>query len=195
MQVKIKSETRVFDDFFKIDQAILQYERFDGTLTPEISRLNFNRGHSVAVLLYQEDQDQLWFTRQFRYPVYVSDPRRAWLLEIIAGTLEPDELPEVTAQREVLEETGFQIQHLDLIGEFFLSPGGTSEKIYLFTATVNAADRVGTGGGLATEGEDIRIEAYSFQEALHMLKTGEICDAKTIIALQWLAQQRSQASR
>lgn len=185
MKVLVKEVKRVFDDFFKIDKATLQYEKFDGSLSKESYRLNFNRGHSVAVLLYNPEDKTLIFTRQFRFPAFVGAPEHAWILEIVAGMLEPDESPEATVVREALEETGYRISDPQFIYEFFVSPGGTSEKIFLYFATVFSSARESAGGGIVEEGEDIRVEHIPVKQALSMMNNGEICDAKTIIALQW----------
>ncbi len=185
MKVIIKKVRRIFDDFFKIDEALLQYEKFDGTMSPELRRLNFNRGNSVAVLVYNQNQNSFIFTKQFRYPVYASDPQQAWMFEIIAGMIEDGQEPEKCAIREIAEETGYQVDNLTDISRFFVSPGGTSEKIFLFFAAVRDIDAKFAGGGLAAEGEDIQVVQIPVPDVMKMLKNGEIQDAKTIIALQW----------
>ncbi|MDZ7260492.1 MAG: NUDIX domain-containing protein [candidate division KSB1 bacterium] len=190
MKVKIKQVERLLDDFFKIDKAVLQYERFDGTMTDDLIRLNFNRGNSVAILLYKPETESVILVYQFRYPAYVADPNKGWLLEIVAGSMEsgPDaiETPEEVARKELLEEIGYQVDKLDYVCEFFVSPGGTSEKIFLYFAEVSEKDRVKKGGGLEREGEDILLKEINWHQAWEMIQTGEICDAKTIIGLQWL---------
>ncbi|MBN2089396.1 NUDIX hydrolase [candidate division KSB1 bacterium] len=185
MKVIIKKTERIFDDFFKIDEALLQYEKFDGTMSPELRRLNFNRGNSVAILLYNQNRNSLIFTKQFRYPVYANAPQQAWILEIIAGMIEDEQEPEKSAIREIAEETGYQVADLTFISQFFVSPGGTSEKIFLFFAAVRDIDAKFAGGGLAEEGEDIQVVQIPVTEALKMLNDGQFQDAKTIIALQW----------
>ena len=185
MKVIIKKVRRIFDDFFKIDEALLQFEKFDGTMSSELRRLNFNRGNSVAVLVYNQNQNSFVFTRQFRYPVYASDPQQAWILEIIAGMVEDEQAPEKCAIREIAEETGYQVENLTYISRFFVSPGGTSEKIFLFFATVYDIDAKFAGGGLEEEGEDIQVVQIPVQEAVKLLNDGQVQDAKTIIALQW----------
>jgi len=67
------------------------------------------------------------------------------------------------------------------------SPGGTSERIHVFWGEVDQRRRVAEGGGVAAEGEDTQIVVLPFAEAMAMVARGEICDAKTIIALQHLA--------
>jgi ADP-ribose pyrophosphatase len=186
VKVVIKNVKCVFDDFFKIDEAILQFEKFDGTMSPELRRLNFNRGNSVGILVYNLTRNSVIFTKQFRYPVFASAPAQAWVLEIIAGMIDNEQHPEKSAIREIAEETGYQVAEVTFISQFFVSPGGTSEKIHLFFASVRDDDAKFAGGGLEEEGEDIQVVQISIREVMKMLKNGQFQDAKTIIALQWL---------
>jgi len=76
MRVIIKKIERVLDDYFKVDKATLQYELFNGEMSEELIRLNFIRGHSVALLLYNMDTNSVILTQQFRYPVYAIDAKK-----------------------------------------------------------------------------------------------------------------------
>ena len=91
--------------------------------------------------------------RQFRYSTYEKGP--GWLLETVAGVIEPVEAPEAVARRELLEEAGYRVGELESVGCFYLTPGGSSERIYLFFAEVENVDRVTDGGGVDAEGEDM----------------------------------------
>ena len=96
-----------------------------------------------------------------------------------------------TMAREICEEIGYAITSLHNIATFYVSPGGTSERIHLFYTKVDGTDRVSVGGGLTREGEDIRVVRVPVTEALADLASGRIVDAKTIIALQWFALHRN----
>jgi len=183
MKVIIEKEQLVLDDYFKVGEAILQHERFDGSMSPSMRRLNFERGDSVAVLLWNEDKEKAILTKQFRYPTYKKG--EGWIIEVIAGSLKPQEDPMEAMQREVLEETGYQVEHLDFLHTFFVSPGGTSERIHLFYAATNNAAKIEEGGGLATENEDIELVEWSKQDMQAALSNHQILDAKTLIAVQW----------
>ena len=187
MRVRILKESREYDGFFKIDKAVLQYEKFSGDMSEEITRLNFNRGDSTAVLLYDEEKDSVILVKQFRYPAYVNDGP-GWILEVVAGTIEKGEDVVSVARAELLEEAGYEVDGLEPISRFYVSPGGTSERIHLYLGFVRR--KVGPGGGLISEHEDIQVVEIPLDEAMQMIKTGEICDAKTIIALQWLELRR-----
>jgi len=186
-KVKIISEVREYDDFFKVDRAILQYEKVDGEMSPTIERLNFNRGDAVAVLLYDRKKDSVLLVNQFRYPAYVNDGP-GWLLEIAAGMIDEGRDAISVAKAELHEEMGYEVDDLKFICRFYLSPGGSSEKIWLYFADCHR--KVSSGGGKDSENEDIEVIEVPFMQALEMIRAEEICDAKTIVALQWLHIER-----
>ena len=190
-----------FGNMFRIIRARLQYRRFDGHMSEEITRINFERGDSVGVLLYDPDEDVVVLTRQFRYPVYASiDPQmikqvgaqQSWMLEIVAGIIDTGHSAVEIASKEILEEAGYMVQgDLRPIATIYPSPGGTSERINIFLGLVDHKDRLNAGGELPSEAEDIQVVNLSFQEAMTLISRGEISDAKTIIALQHLALLKS----
>lgn len=190
-----------FGSTFRVIRATLRYRRFDGQMSEAITRINFERGDSIGVLLYDPDEDLVVLTRQFRYPVYARiDPeivkiggaKQAWLLEVVAGVIDSGYSAVEIASKELLEEAGYVVRGvLRPIARFYPSPGGTSECINLFLGLVDHKDQLNAGGGLTAEGEDIQVESLSFQESMMMIGRGEISDAKTIIALQHLALLKS----
>lgn len=194
-----------FGNLFRVIKARLQYRRFDGQMSEEITRINFERGDSVGILLYEPDEDVVILIRQFRYPVYASiDPKtvkteganQAWMLEIVAGIIDPGQTVFEMASKELLEEAGYEVQGgYQPIATVYPSPGGTSERIYLFLSIVDHKDRINSGMGITSKGEDIQVESLSFQESLTMISQGEISDAKTIIALQHLALLKSRGEK
>jgi nudix-type nucleoside diphosphatase (YffH/AdpP family) len=175
---------RILDDFFKVDEVHLSFEKFDGSMSKVVRRLNFERGDSVAALLHHRERDAVLLVNQFRYPTYQKGP--GWITEIVAGMIDAGENPEVAMRREILEETGYRVEQLVHISDFYLSPGGSSERIFLFCAEISGAGPQEKGGGLAVENEDIRLLELSTVEAFGQLDRGEIRDAKTIVALMWL---------
>ena len=183
MKVIIKEAKRVYNDIFKIEKIILQHEKFDGSMSKEIVRLNFNRGDTVAVLLYNSGKKSVVLVKQFRYPAYV-DNGPGWLIECVAGIKDNGEIS--VARKEVLEETGFKIEKLRYLTQFYPSPGGCSEKISLYLAFVETEDKVKKGKHMGVGNEDICVMEVPVEKALGMIKSGEICDAKTIISLFFL---------
>ena len=123
--------------------------------------------------------------RQFRYPAYVN----GWddlLIEAAAGLLD-NETPEIRIRAEVEEETGYRLAEVRKVFEAFMSPGAVTEKIHFFVAEYESKMRVGSGGGLASEGEDIEVLELPIDQALAMIGDGRIVDAKTIMLLQYAA--------
>ena len=178
-----------FRNFFTMLRARLRHEKFDGTMSAVVERLCFERGNAVGVLLYDEADDVVLLTKQFRYPAYLHDGP-GWTIEIVAGTQDKGRDALTVAHSEVVEELGYQIDHLERICEFYLSPGGTSEYMVLYLGCLHHAERVNDGGGLASEHEDIQLVKLPLPQALQMIADGDICDAKTIIALQHLALRK-----
>jgi ADP-ribose pyrophosphatase len=183
-KVEIENKREVFSDFFKIEETFLSYERFDGQMSETVRRLNFERGDSVAAIIMNRDTQRVILANQFRYSTYEKGP--GWITEAIAGMLETNETPEETIRREVLEEAGYRINDLTYVSTFYVSPGGSSERIFLYYGEVDNADKIAGGGGLATAHEDIQIQEFSLPEIWTLLASGQIKDAKTIIGLMWL---------
>ena len=203
LRVKILdlAEDYRFGDLFRVIRATLQYRRFDGRMSKPVTRINFERGDSVGVLLYDPDRDEVVLVRQFRFPVYAGlDPsarsgegaRQAWLLEIVAGVQDVGLSVREVANKELLEEAGYKVRgELQPVAIIYPSPGGTSERIHLFLGEVNADRRASQGGGVVAEGEDTQIVALPCNVAMDMVSRGEINDAKTVIALQHLALRKA----
>jgi ADP-ribose pyrophosphatase len=103
------------------------------------------------------------------------------LIELPAGTLEPPEEPHVTAQRELIEETGFRAARIEFLHSFFLSPGILDERMHLYVASGLTA-----GDTAREEGEEIENWLVAWDEAIGMVFSGQIQDAKTIVGLLWV---------
>jgi ADP-ribose pyrophosphatase len=174
----------VFDDFFKIDEAELRFERYDGTMSEAVRRLNFERGDSAAALLFDARSRTVYLIEQFMYPTLAK--AGGWLETVVAGMIDEGETPAEAIRREILEEAGFAVERVEPIADFFVSPGGSSERIFLFCALVSDGARVAEGGGVATEHEDIRLLPVVLDDFLVRLAAHGFADAKTIVAGYWL---------
>jgi ADP-ribose pyrophosphatase len=179
---------------FKIEEVKYRQRRYDGSESGVITRLNLDRGDSVAALLHDPAADSVILVEQFRVSTY--DNGDGWLLELPAGIVElkRDATAEVTMRRELIEEVGYHLDALQHILTFYLSPGGSSERIFLYYGQISPESQISAGGGRRAEGEDIRTLALPVESALAKLDAGEIVDAKTIVALQWLRLRRTHAS-
>lgn len=190
-KVEIRDKHIVFDDVFKIQDATLCFQKFNGQMSEPVRRLVFERGDSAAALLFNRDTQKILLINQFRYPTY--EKGQGWLYEVVAGVIDANEQPEESIRREIREEIGYEANALTHIASFYVSPGGTSERIILFYGEVGDADRVSAGGGLASEHEDIQLVELTLPDLWRALENGDIVDAKTLIAAQWL-QQRKQGT-
>ena len=186
MRVRIKERHREYDGVYKLDRVVLRYEKFDGKMSKKVTRLVFERGDSVAVLLYDRERDSVVLVEQFRYPTYVREGGDGRLLEIVAGKMDGGRTPEAVARTELLEEAGYAVEELEYVSTFYPSPGACSERIHLYLGHVSSATRVGPGGGTSETGDDIRVHEMPLDEASRLVREGVIRDAKTIIALQHL---------
>ena len=189
-KIEIQRQKRLLDDFFKVDEVVLRHELASGRMSPPMRRLNLERGNGVAALLLDRQARTVVLVRQFRYPTAIAGP--GWILEVVAGVCETGESLEATMRREILEETGYQVDALEPIASFYLSPGGSSEQIFLYCGEVSAANRPQPGGGVPQEGEDIEVVELPLEAAWKALDAGEIIDAKTMVALMWLRRREDQ---
>lgn len=183
-KVDIKEKKTVFDDFFQIEEAHLQFEKFNGEMSETVKRLNFNRGDSVAAIVFNSDSDKIVLTRQFRYPSHTRG--EGWMIEIVAGMLDEGVAAEDAIRKEILEEVGYKVDSLSPINSFFASPGGSCEYIHLFYAVVSNEGKVGKGGGLDEENEDIQVLEYDYEQLMSLVHGNAIMDARTLLAIYWL---------
>ena len=183
-RIRVKDERVLSDEHYTLKSATFEWRRGDGEWQTQ-NREIFERGNAAALLPYNLAQRTVVLVRQFRYPAYL-DGYDDLLIEAAAGLLD-DETPEVRIRAEAEEETGYRIGHVQKIFEAFMSPGAVTEKIHFFVAEYDPTMKVGSGGGLASEGEDIEVLELAFEQALVMIGDGRIVDAKTIMLLQYAA--------
>ena len=191
MKVDLITEETPFEEFFKIYKARLRFEHFDGSLSKEVTRYSFEKNDAVAVLIYHRSKDSYILVRQFRYPPVHHDVD-PWLTEIVAGGREESEDEPEAAHREVEEETGYKVLHLEKITKCYVSPGLMNERVTIFFAEVDEASRKSNGGGAAGEDEDIELVWIPRADAKKWMEEQVVGDAKTIIALQWHQMQRGE---
>jgi ADP-ribose pyrophosphatase len=188
-KVEIIEERTVYDGWMKVIRARLRQEKLDGSMSEGHPYEKMERGDAVAALIWNRDTGKIILINQFRYPACKHGS--GWITEVVAGKVEEGEEPQETVKRELIEESGYQVETLEHIGDFYVSPGGTTERIFLYYAEVRNIDKIAKGGGLKRESEDIQVLEYSWEEVMKMLDNGEFEDAKTIIALMWLKNKRN----
>lgn len=183
--VEILSQRSLYKGFFKANSYRFKHRLFAGGWSQELEREVFERGHAAAVLLYDLPRDALVLVEQFRFGA-LETCDNPWLLEMVAGIIEPGEVAAEVVRREALEEAGVTAGKMMPMLSYLASPGGSTEKLDLFLAEVDSAQASGLHG-LANEGEDIRVQVISRTDAMVLLRQGVINNAATVIALQWLA--------
>jgi nudix-type nucleoside diphosphatase (YffH/AdpP family) len=178
-------EVRVLsDDWYVLKKTRFEYRRRNGEWQVQ-QRETYDRGNGAAILLYNRGRRTVVLTRQFRFPAFVNG-HDDLLVEVPAGLLD-EASPEERIKAEAEEEAGFRVQHVRQVFEAFMSPGSVTERLHFFVAEYDPASRVGHGGGLEEEGEDIEVFEPRIEEALAMIERGEIVDGKTIMLLQYAA--------
>jgi len=195
--VEIIDKVRDHDGYFKIDRYTLKHKKHEGGWSEPMSREIFERGHAVAVLLFDPALDRLIFVEQFRpgalaaisSPWFDGEKQSPWLLECVAGIIDQGETPEDVAKRECLEEANCEVLDLIPISHYLASPGGTSESVFLYIGRTDASNAGGVHG-LDAEHEDLRVLSVSSDTALKWLDEGRFINGMTLIAMQWFKLNR-----
>ncbi len=139
--------------------------------------------HGGVAILALDDANRVLLVRQYRYAV------GEMLWELPAGMLEPGELPEVCAKRELEEETGYHAARIGPLCRFYSTPGATNEVLHIYLAT-----GLTPGSPRPEADERIQVTLTALEDALAMVERGEIRDGKTLIGLLTL-QLRQVAGR
>jgi nudix-type nucleoside diphosphatase (YffH/AdpP family) len=157
----------------------------DGKL---ITRDIEDHGEAVTVLPYDPARKTVLLVEQFRAPPFVKTGLES-TLEAIAGCIE-EEGPIVAAQREAMEEAGVRLHKLEFVALTWTMPGVSTERITLYLAAYEAADRIGAGGGVDAEDENIRVVEMRLRELADLMDAGDLVDMKTLALTQALRLRR-----
>ena len=180
-RVRIKKMEVLSDNWYILRKTTYDFRGNNGqwkTLTRE----TYDRGNGATILLYNRAKKTVILTRQFRFPAFVNG-HHGMLIETCAGLLDKDDA-ETCIKRETEEETGFSVGKVRKVFEAFMSPGSVTEILHFFVGEYVDDNRVGRGGGLEDEGEDIEVLEMTLADAMAMIASGEIMDGKTIMLLQ-----------
>jgi len=180
-RVRIQQVQTLSHDWYLLQKTTFDYLRHDGEWQTQ-TRETYDRGDGATILLYNRIKRTVILIRQFRFPTY-REGHDGFLIEAAAGLLE-EASAEQRIRAEVEEETGYRVGQVHKVFEAFMSPGSVTERLHFFVAEYDPASRIGDGGGLAHEGEDIEVLELSLAQALQMVADGRICDGKTIMLLQ-----------
>lgn len=187
---EILDETIAYQGYFSLRTMTVRHELFAGGWSPPLKRELFQRGECVAVVLYDPDRDAVVLIEQFRVGA-IRSGKHPWLIEIVAGAIEPGEVSDDVARREALEEARCEIRHLIHALNFYTSPGASSELVALYCGIVDGSDLDGICG-LAEEHEDIRVETVPFDDAMRMVAENRIDSGVPLVGLFWLATHRDE---
>ncbi|MFC1542384.1 NUDIX domain-containing protein [Pseudomonadota bacterium] len=181
MHYKLLEKKPLYRGFFKLDAYSVDHECHEGGKL-SIVREHLERGDAVAALLYDRASDEVLLIEQFRIgPAVRKD--EAWLVEVVAGMIDPGESPEQAVRREAVEEAGYEPYALHHLGRYYSTPGGSSERIDLYLGLVDRNSPVGDGGGMKHEHEDIRPFWVGREQAMAWLMSGKINSGAPMLAL------------
>ena len=182
-RIKNIKEEILSDNWHKLKKITFDYKKDDGSWQSQ-SREVYEKDNGATILLYNKEQGTVILTRQFRLPSFLTGNKSGFLIEACAGLLDED-APEECARREAEEETGYQPTAVRKVFQAYMTPGSDTEILYFFVGEYSKEGKVSEGGGVAHEHEEIEILELPFDKAYSMIETGEICDAKTILLLQY----------
>jgi nudix-type nucleoside diphosphatase (YffH/AdpP family) len=183
-RVRVKDVRVLSDNHYLLKTTTFEYRRGNGEWQTQ-HRETYDRGNGATLLPYNFAKRTVVLVKQFRYPAYVNGYDDL-MIEAAAGLLD-NASPEKRIRAEAEEETGYRLGDIKKVFEAFMSPGSVTEKLHFFVAEYQASMRIGSGGGIADEGEDIEVLELPIDQALAMIADGRIADAKTIMLLQYAA--------
>jgi len=181
-RIRVQNVRLLSDEHYKLSSVTLDWRRANGEWQTQRREI-FDRGDAAALLPYNPARRTVMLVRQMRYPAYVNGYDEL-MIEAPAGLLD-GEAPEVRIRAEAEEEIGYRLGELRKIFEAFMSPGAVTEIIHFFVAEYRPEMKISSGGGVASEGEDIEVVELDIDEALAMVDDRRIVDAKTIMLLQY----------
>lgn len=192
--VKIIENKRCYEGFFKLDRVELKHRLFDGDWSRPVFREIIQRKDAVGVLVYDPGLDAICLVQQFRSAV-MGKMESPWLYELVAGLIDKEgESIEDVVRRELHEEAAVTPQYLEKINSYWMSPGGSNERMHLYLALANL-ENAGGNHGVESESEDILALVVSRQEARAWAFERMESNASSIIALQWLENERERLAK
>jgi len=181
-KVKIIASETLSKRFVHLQKLTVEHETLSGGRQTVVREIH-DHGNAATILLYDPVRQSTVLVRQLRVPPVLNGDN-GFMIETPAGLLDGDD-PISAIIREAMEETGYRIDKAEYLFDAYMSPGTLTERVSFFAAEIDATHKVGKGGGLEEEGEDIEILEIPLAEAIDMIGAGKICDGKTIMLLQW----------
>lgn len=194
-QVTVLADHSAHAGFFGLRIVELLHRRFDGSMSPPITREVFVSGDAVTVLPYDPVRDRVLLVEQFRAGPLGRGDGQPWQLEAVAGRIDPGETPEAAARREAVEEAGLQLGRLEPVASYYPSPGAVTEYLYSYVGLCDLADGVAGVFGAAVEAEDIRGHLLSFDAFMALVAEGRVTNAPLLLTALWLQRERVRLQR
>ena len=189
-RIDIHDRRRAYAHFFALDDFEVQHDRFDGAMSPVLTRAVFIATDAAILLPYDPIRDRVLLVEQMRMGPLARGDRSCWQLEPIAGHIDPGETPQEAARREAVEEAGLSLDLLEEVAQVYASPGNSTEFYYIFCGLADLPDSVAGIGGIASENEDIRSHLLDFNELMTLVDDLQAANAPLVLAAYWLAANR-----
>lgn len=188
--VVVEDVQRDHAGYFVADTIRLRHPRFSGGMSEPITREVFVAADAAIVLPYDPVRDRVLLVEQFRMGPFRRGATFPWMLEPVAGRIDPGETPEACARREALEESGLDLRDLIEIGSGYGTPGYSTEMFHVYCGLCDLPDGSAGHHGEAEEHEDIRTHVLDWTQAEDLLSTGEANNLPLVLALTWLSRER-----
>ncbi|MGI8636992.1 MAG: NUDIX domain-containing protein [Segetibacter sp.] len=182
--VKVTSTEILSNHFFPLKKVKYEFETDEGSVEGLTREVYFSK-NGATVLLYNQENDTVILTRQFRIPTFLNNNPTGMMIETCAGIVEENEDPTDGIIREIEEETGYKVEKVKKLFELYSTPGAVAEMLHYYVAEYSKEQKISNGGGLKEENEQIDVIELPFEEAFTKIQAGEIKDAKTVILLQY----------
>ena len=189
--VDVARRAHPYAAYFSVEEYDLRFRRFDGAMSPEIDRAAFVSGDAVTVLPYDPVRDRVLLIEQFRMGPFARGDSQPWMLEPIAGRIDPGETPEHAARREAVEEAGLVLGDLIRVAGYYPSPAAKTEFLYSYVALCDLPDDAAGVFGAEVEAEDIRGHLMGFDAFMALVASGEVAVGPLLITAFWLQRERA----
>lgn len=188
--VTIHEQSRAYAKYFTLEDYVYSHPHFDGGQSAKLPRAVFIAADAVTVLPYDPVRDRVLLIEQVRAAPLARGDRGVWLMETVAGRIEPGDTPEFTAFKETREEAGLELSSLHKVAEYYPSTGAFSEYLYAYIGIADLPDGVAQLGGVDTEGEDIRGHLMEREQMMAAIARGEMPVGPLILSAFWLHANR-----
>lgn len=177
--------------YFVAETVTLRHPQFDGGMSEEITREVFVAADAAIILPYDPVRDRVLLVEQFRMGPWRRGATYPWMLEPVAGRVDPGETPEDCVRREAVEEAGLELREVIEIGTGYPTPGYSTEYFYIYCGLCDLPDGTEGQHGQEDEHEDIRTHVLDWAQAEDLLSGGEANNIPLVLALTWLSRERS----